>query len=162
MVLKKRAKQVSPVKNVNDMELCITPDQIGQGWDYIIPENIQLSDEREYHYREVKAYALLNRETHKMAQMLVVLFEYNNVDNAKGAFQEIGEGLESEIPKVPGLGEESVLYELDMKPIVKMKIAAVRSGTWLIIFTAWLFQDYEVEDEMIKDLLQKQLVRIGK
>lgn len=161
MVLRKRkAEAVSAIKNVNDMRLCLTPDQIGPGWDFIIPENVKLTDERPYKYREVKAYALLSPETMKKAQLMVVLFDYGDETTAKGAYNEIGIGLESEMPKHPGVGDQDVLWELDMKPMVRMKIAAMRKGPWLTIMTAWLFSDFETDDQWMKDLLQKQLARI--
>ncbi|OPY31867.1 MAG: hypothetical protein A4E32_01471 [Methanomassiliicoccales archaeon PtaU1.Bin124] len=157
---KKQTGLRSSIKNVNDMQVALMPDQVGQGWDFIIPENVQLTEDRPYKYREVKAYALLAPETKKQAQLLIVLFDYGDDETAQQAFKDIGKGLESEMPKRPGVGDDSILWELDMKPMVRMKIAAMRKGSWLVIMTAWLFQDYEVEDQWVKTLLERQLARI--
>ena len=161
MALRKRKVEVvSTIKNVNDMQVCLTPDQIGPGWDFILPENVKLTDERPYKYREVKAYATLGPETMKKAQLMIVLFDYGDEQVAKDAFKEMGKGLESEMPKHPGIGDEDVLWELDMKPMVRMNIAAMRKGPWLVVMTAWFFSDYEADDQWMKGLLQKQLGRI--
>ena len=157
---KKQAGLTSTIKNVNDMQVALMPDQVGSGWDFIIPENLKLSEDRPYKYREVKAYALLSPETQKKAQLLIVIFDYGDAESAKAAFKEIGKGLESEMPKRPEVGEESVLYELNMKPMAMMDIASFRKGSWLVVMTAWLFSDYEAEDQWVKGLMEKQLKRI--
>lgn len=159
-LVKKKVQRSTPVANDDDRGICLTPDQVGDGWAHMVPENLRLSDERKYRYREVKAFSLENLGMMKMAQFLVVLFDFEDAMTAKEAYAEIGQGLETEMPKNPGVGEESTLYEMDMQPIVKMRIAAFRNGTWLAIFTLWQFQGYEVEDQWMRSIMERQLEMI--
>jgi hypothetical protein len=161
MPMKKSSRISAPVKNQGDKGICITPDQIGEGWEPMIPENLKLSEERKYRYREVKGFSLQNLGMTKMAQLLVVLFEFEDDGTAKEAFAEVAKGLETEMPKNPGVGDESTLYEMDMQPIVKMRIAAFRKGTWLVIFTVWQFQGYDTDDQWMRSIMESQLNKIG-
>jgi hypothetical protein len=161
MPMKKRSQISAPVKNQGDKGICITPEQVGEGWAPMIPENLKLSEERKYRYREVKAFSLQNVGFTKMAQLLVVLFDFADKKIAKEAFDEIAQGLETEMPKNPGVGDESTLYEIDMQPIVKMRIAAFRNGSWLAIFTVWQFQGYETDDQWMRSIMDSQLNKIG-
>lgn len=163
MALKgKRSKEPIPSLNKEDRGVCLDPHQLGVGWMRIVPENIKLTEDRKYDYREVKAFVLQSMETAKLAQLLVVIFDYGDEQVARESFKEMGQGLESEMPKVPGVGDESVVYELEMMPTVTMKIAAARQGDWLAIFTLWLFQDYELEDTWVKKMMQDQVEKIKK
>ncbi|HSV42085.1 MAG TPA: hypothetical protein VLH13_01575 [Methanomassiliicoccales archaeon] len=145
-----------------DRKLSLEPDQLGPGWMRISPENVRLSNEQKFDYREVKAFALEDATTAKRAQLLIVLFDYGNEEVARWAFRDIGQGLETEMPKMPDVGDESVIFELDMKPMAQMRICAMRHGPWLAIFTLWLFQDFDLEDAWIKKMMVDQLERLKK
>ncbi|MCE5295991.1 MAG: hypothetical protein LLG16_02660 [Euryarchaeota archaeon] len=149
-----------PGLNKVDRKFSLVPSDIGENWEHIVPDKIKLSEERPYAYREVKGFALKGPSTENLAQLLIVLFDFGDEDEAKGAFKEIGKGLESEMPKIPNVGDESVVYELDLMPSVQMRIMAFRYGQWLVTFTLWLFKGQEVEDQWIKDLLEKQHKKI--
>lgn len=146
--------------NKIDRKFALSPGEIGEGWMYIVPDKIKLSEERPYAYREVKAFALKEGPAENKAQLLIVLFDYGDEGEAKEAFKEIGKGLESEMPKMPNVGDESVLYELDLMPSIEMKIVSFRYKQWLVMFTIWLFKGYEVEDGWIKELMEKQLKKV--
>lgn len=160
MPMKKNAHVSKPLKDRKDKDICITPLDVGEGWEYIVPENLKLSEERKYRYREVKAFSLQGISMMKMGQLLVVIFDFGDEKTSKEAFAEIGKGLETEMPKDPGVGDESTLYEMDMQPIVKMRIASFRKGTWLAIFTLWQFQGYEVDDQWVRSIMERQLKNI--
>ena len=161
-IMFKRKGQASDAVNYNkdDKGIALGPHDVGPGWKYIRPENLKLSEGRKYDYREVKAYALEDANTMKRAQLLIVLFDYSDEQSAKDAYIEIGQGLESEMPKDPKIGDESTIYELDMRPMVEMKICAFRKEKWLAIFTIWMFQDFELNDAWVKDLLKRQYDRM--
>ncbi|QLH74083.1 MAG: hypothetical protein HPY73_00540 [Methanomassiliicoccales archaeon] len=146
--------------NKIDRRFSITSDQLGEGWRPIIPEKIKLTDERPYIYREVKGFALEDPSMDKLAQLLVVLFDYGDDSVSKDAFREIGKGLESEMPKVPNIGDESVVYEMELMHSIRIKVMSFRYRNWLAIFTMWLFKEYDVEDLWVKELMSKQLERI--
>jgi hypothetical protein len=160
MVLRKKGQPPTTVLNRDDKGICITSDQMGDGWEPMVPENLKLSEERRYRYREVKAFSLESQGMMKMAQLLVVLFDFEDTATAKEAFGEMAQGLETEMPKNPGIGDESTLYELDMQPIVKMRIAAFRNDTWLAIFTLWQFQGYDIDDQWMRSIMERQLENI--
>jgi len=146
--------------NKNDRKFCLDPKDVGEGWANIVPDKIRLTDERTYSYREVKGYALRDASGENQAQLLIVLFDYGGEGEAIAAFKEIGKGLESEMPKVPNIGDESVVYELELTPSIRMKIMAFRNGQWLCMFTLWLFKGYSIEDNSIKDIMNKQLNKV--
>lgn len=146
--------------NKIDLRFSLEPSQIGEGWKHIVPDKIKLSEERPYVYREVKGFTLEDASLDKMSQLLIVLFDYGDEDGATEAFKEIGKGLESEMPKMPNVGDESVVYELELMHSIRMKIMAFRYGKWLVIFTLWLFKEHEVEDTWVKELMDKQLSKI--
>ncbi|MFA5312438.1 MAG: hypothetical protein WC375_03840 [Methanomassiliicoccales archaeon] len=158
----KKGRAVAARSDLNnvDRRFSLVPDDIGENWAYIVPDKIKLSEDRPYAYREVKAFALKEAATENLAQLLIVLFDYGDEEEAKEAFKEIGKGLESEMPKVPNVGDESVVYELDLMPTVQMKIMSFRYGQWLVIFTLWLFKGHDVEDVWVKGLLEKQHKKI--
>lgn len=151
-----RSKGGNRVKGVEDRSLALRPEDVGLNWFSFVPDKVQVTEVRRYSFREIKAFAL-NGPSSKLAQLLVVLFDYGDPQMALEAYHEVGKGFESDVPRVPNVGEESVIYGLDLQPLVRMKVAAFRKGTWMVMFTLWLFQDYDLDDGWLKNIMMKQL-----
>ena len=109
----------------SDRTLAIPPDQLGPGWRSIVPEKVSIADDLRPIYREIKAYSLEEFDERR-AQLLSIIFQFKDKEEAVQAFEKVGEGLESDLPKRPTIGDGSVIYELDMRPMVVMKIFSSR------------------------------------
>jgi hypothetical protein len=139
-----------------DRHLALSPEQLGPGWRGTVPDKVSISDDLKPVYREIKACSLDEFDEHR-AQLLTILLEFADREEALQAFQKVGDGLESDIPKRPDIGEGSVIYELDMRPIVVMKIFSSHSGNWVTIFTLWLFKDLDLDDGWVTRVMRAQI-----
>ena len=108
---------------------------------------------------EIKAYSLEEFDERR-AQLLTIIFQFKDEEEAVQAFEKVGEGLESDLPKRPAIGDGSVIYELDMRPMVVMKIFSSRKDDWVTIFTLWLFKDFDLDDSWVTDVMTSQLQRL--
>jgi hypothetical protein len=136
--------------------LSIPPDQLGPGWRAIVPEKVSIADDLRPTYREIRAYSLEEFDERR-AQLLSIIFQFRDREEAAQAFQKVGEGLESDLPKRPAIGDESVIYELDMRPMVVMKIFSSRRDEWVTVFTLWLFKDFDLDDSWVTGVMSSQL-----
>ncbi len=92
--------------------------------------------------------------------MLTIIFQFKDKEEAVQAFEKVGEGLESDLPKRPAIGDGSVIYDLDMRPMVVMKIFSSRKDNWVTIFTLWLFKDFDLDDSWVTGVMTSQLKRL--
>ena len=154
-----KATTITGTDEVKDRHLALSPEQLGPGWRTIVPDNVSISDELRPAYKEIKAYSKEEFDERR-AQLLIILFEFEDKAKALQAFQKVGDGLESDIPKRPEIGEGSVIYELDMRPMVVMKIFSSHSGKWVAIFTLWLFKDLDLDDGWVTNVMRSQIQRV--
>ncbi len=143
-----------------DRHLALSPEQLGPGWRDIVPDKMSISEDLKPVYREIKAYSLEEFDERR-AQLLTILFEFSDREEARRVFQQVGDGLESDVPKRPDIGEGSVIYELDMRPMVFMKIFSSQKGTWVTIFTLWLFKDLDLDDGWVTRVMRSQIQRVS-
>jgi len=143
----------------SDRSLAISPDQLGPGWRSIVPEKVSIADDLKPTYREIRAYSLEEFDERR-AQLLSIIFQFKDMKEAAQAFEKVGEGLESDLPKRPAIGDGSVIYELDMRPMVVMKIFSSRKENWVTIFTLWLFKDFDLDDSWVTGVMTSQLKRL--
>ena len=143
----------------SDRALAIPSDQLGPGWRSIVPEKVSIADDLRPVYREIKAYSLEELDERR-AQLLSIIFQFKDKEEAVQAFEKVGEGLESDLPKRPTIGDGGVIYELDMRPMVVMKIFSFRKGNWVTIFTLWLFKDFDLDDAWVMDVMRSQFGRL--
>ncbi len=162
-VLRKAKAKKGGVENEagkgSDRSLAIPPDRLGPGWRSIVPEKVSIADDLRPIYREIKAYSLEEFDERR-AQLLTIIFQFNDKEEAAQAFEKVGEGLESDLPKRPTIGDGSVIYELDMRPMVVMKIFSSRKGNWVTIFTLWLFKDFDLDDSWVTGVMTSQLKKL--
>jgi hypothetical protein len=162
-VLKKAKAKKGAAENAarkgTDHALAITPDQLGPGWRSIVPEKVSIADDLRPVYHEIKAYSLEEFDERR-AQLLTLIFQFKDNGEAVQAYEKVGEGLESDLPKRPTIGDGSVIYELDMRPMVVMKIFSSRKDNWVTIFTLWLFKDFDLDDAWVTDVMTHQLKRL--
>jgi hypothetical protein len=162
-VLRKAKAKKGGVENEarkgSDRALAIPPDQLGPGWISIVPERVSIADDLRPIYRELKGYSLEEFDERR-AQLLTIIFQFKDNQEAVQAFQMVGEGLETDLPKRPAIGDESVIYDLDMRPMVVMKIFSTRKDDWVTIFTLWLFKDFDLDDSWVAGVMTSQLKRL--
>ncbi len=162
-VLRKAKAKKGGVENEagkgSDRALAIPPDQLGPGWRSIVPEKVSIADDLRPIYREIRAYSLEEFDERR-AQLLAIIFQFKDKEEAAQAFQKVGEGLESDLPKRPAIGDGSVIYDLDMRPMVVMKIFSSRKDDWVTIFTLWLFKDFDLDDSWVTGVMTSQLKRL--
>ncbi len=139
-----------------DRTLAIPSEQLGPGWRSVVPEKVSIAEDLRPVYREIKAYSLEELDERR-AQLLTIIFQFKDKEEAVQAFEKVGEGLESDLPKRPTIGDSSVLYELDMRPMVVMKIFSSRKDNWVTIFTLWLFKDFDLDDTWVTNIMTSQL-----